>query len=506
MLQIRSSEAAPPLDPGAADSTRPRCGAGYGARAALAAGLALVALACAYRLAAFTVDKFDGDEYAFALVARDVLHGKLPGAGVFDNKPVGLIYLFALAEWLGGEGVRAIRALGFVASAACGALLYRSSRNLGLSRAGALLVASLVMLGPLCLNGFASMSELLAAPVLAAANVLLVSRLVSGRRRPAELLGLGAVLGLACQITYLAAPCAALTVAGVLLTQSRARLRDGVLMGAAGAVAVVAIWSPQLVASDWAAYAAEQIRYHQDYRVASLDWSRLIAGLAMPLAVLCLPILTAWVFRSPREGGVKALPPLTWILGLQLLGAALAAAASNQFYTHYLILALPAACALMAVLLADTPRPGRRAGWIGLGAILALAAALPIAFLGPRLGARSFEAKAAAAVDRLTRPDQSIFVYDEGHPIYFLAGRRSASRYVFPTHYLSSCDGAPAIVAPAVVLAQALARRPALVLVGALCPPEIDAAAQVRSAGYRIVDQIEADGRKVVLYAPATDD
>lgn len=500
MLQIRSSQAVGILDDRATEVAR----TAYGAWAGLAAGLALVALACAYRFAAFKVALFDWDEYAFALVARDVLDGKLPGAGVFDNKPVGLIYLFAAAEWLGGRGVLAIRTLGFCASATCGALLYRSSRTLGLGRGGALQVAAMAMLAPLCLNGFASMSELLATPLLAIANTLLVSGAAARRRRTAALLGVGAVLGLACQITYLAAPCAALTAAGVLLTHSKQRLRDAALIGAAGAAAVLAVWIPQIVAGEWTTYAAEQIRYHHSYRMA-FDGRRMLAGLIMPLALMCLPPLTAWVFRASRDGGVKALPPLAWILGLQLLGAALAATASNRFYLHYLILAVPSVSALTAVLLAHTPGPVRPAGWSGLAAVLAIAAALPIVFLGPPLaGAPSMEAKAAAAVDRLTRPDQSIFVFDEGHPVYYFAGRRSVSRYVFPTHYLSSCDGAPSVVAPADAVAQALASRPALVLVGELCPPEIDAAAQVRRAGYRIVDRIEADGRTVGLFAPAS--
>jgi hypothetical protein len=121
------------------------------------------------------------------------------------------------------------------------------------------------------------------------------------------------------------------------------------------------------------------------------------------------------------------------------------------------------------------------------------------------LASRSLEAQAAAAVDRLTRPGQGVFVFDESHAIYYLARRPAVSRYVFPTHYLSSCEHAPAIVDAATVLAQALARRPALVLVGARCPPEIDAAAQVERAGYRRIEEIEDDGRRIAVWAPARD-
>jgi len=512
---------------------------------ALGVGLALVAIACAYRLLAYRVAMFDGDEYAFALVARDVVHGRLPDVGVFDNKPVGLTYLFALAEALGGETVAALRTLGLIAASACGALLYASSRRLGLSRALALQAGALFLLGTLCLGAFGAMSELLAAPLLAAANLLLIpdrpADRAGDRRWPAARVGAGIALGLACQVTYLAAPAAALTLAGVVLAGPRrafaSRWRDGVLTGAACGAAAAAVWLPQLLGGDLARYLAEQIRYHQGYRAAAIDWDYWRLGFALPLAGLSLPILAAGLLRAGGEGGAKPVPPLervpakwlpvhrqgrapanesgaipgsdepeialVWILGLQILGAALAAAASNRFYPHYLILALPAAALLTAALLAGAPGPRQRLGGIVLAAMLALAAVAPAGFLRARLETPSLEVKAAAAVDRLTAPGQSLFVFDESHAIYFLARRPAASRYVFPTHYLSGCEHAPTIAAPAAVLAQALARRPALVLVGRRCPPEIDAEAQVRSAGYRKVEEIRDGDRRIAVYAPA---
>ena len=496
MRQMQPGGAAGTLDRGAGPIGRPA----YGAWPGLAVGLAFIAIACAYRLLAFKVATFDGDEYAFALVARDVLHGHPPNAGVFDNKPVGLTYLFALAEALGGQTTAALRALAFTASAACGALLYASSRRLGLDRPLALLIAALFMLGTLSMGGFGAMSELLAAPLLAAANLLLV-----GARRPARFIGAGIALGLACQVTYLAAPAAALTAAGVFLAGPRrrftSRLRDGVLVGAACGAAAAAVWLPQLLAGDLGRYVAEQVRYHQGYRSAAIDWDYLSLGFAQPLAAMSLPVLAAGLLRA--DGGTrKPLSPLAWILGLQLLGAAFAAAASNRFYPHYLILALPAAALLTAALLAEAPEAKRRTGGIVLAAMLALAAAAPAGFLRSRLQAPSIEVKAAAVVDRLTRPDQSVFVFDEAHAIYFLAQRSAASRYVFPTHYLSSCEHAPTIAAPDAVLAQALARRPALVLAGRLCPPQIDAEAEVLRAGYRRVDEIKEGDRRIVVYAP----
>jgi hypothetical protein len=478
----------------------------YGA-IALWTGLSFAALALGLRLTSFKVPVFDGDEYAFALVARDVLHGHLPNTGVFDNKPVGLTYLFALAEALGGQTVFALRALGLAGSTACAALLFVSSRRLGLGRGGALMIAALFMLGALCLGGFTTLSELLACPLLAAANALLVSE----RRSPIALLAIGAALGLACQVTYLAAPCAILTVAGgVVIGRRQAftqRLRDAALMAVGGAVAALAVWTPQLIAGGWGAYLADQLRYHQGYRLAAFRWGDWMAGFGLPVAALGFPIAALGLLRLQPDpgaapGGRAKTPPLFWIIGLQGLGAVLAATASNRFYPHYLLLALPADAVMTALLLAAPAGPHRRAGWRVLTAILLLSAALSFALLLSRLKAPRVELQAATVADRLTRPGQSLFVFDEAPAIYYLAKRPAAGRYIFPSHYLSTCDHAPAIVAPATVLAGALAQQPALVLVGALCPPESDAAPAILKAGYRRVEVLQTGPRRIIFYAP----
>ncbi len=473
---------------------------------ALWIGLAFAALACALRLASFKVTVFDGDEYAFALVARDVLHGHLPNTGVFDNKPVGLTYLFAFAEAVFGQTVLALRALGLGASIACGALLFTASRRLGLSRGGGLMIAALFMLGVLNVGAFTSMSELLACPLLAAANALLVSE----KRGPITLLTLGAAFGLACQITYLAAPCAILTVAGsVLIDQRRplaTRLREGALMAVGGAAAAAAVWTPQLVAGGWGAYLADQFRYHQGYRLAGFGWDEWMAGFVLPLAALSLPIVALLLLRLERGRGPEPLPPLFWIIGLQAVGAVLAATASNHFYPHYLILAGPADALMAALLLAAAPGRQRRGGLRVLAVVLLLATLLPFSLLRERLKTPSVEVQAAAATDRLTRPGQSLFVFDEAPAIYYLARRPAVGRYIFPTHYLYTCDHAPPIAAAATVLAQALAQRPALVLVGEVCTREIDAQPQIIQAGYRLVETLHPPQRRIAFYAPISED
>ncbi|MEO5599039.1 MAG: hypothetical protein ABIQ66_10515, partial [Novosphingobium sp.] len=315
-------------------------------------GLGLLALGLIYRLLAINIATFDADEYAFALVARDILHGKLPYSGAFDNKPVGLNYLFALAEWLGGQSVAAIHGLGLVASALAAWLIHKSARALEASPPIALALAALFVLEALWLGGWASMSEVIVAPLLCLANLLLV-RAPHGSR--SLYFGIGLIAGLACQITYLAAPCFGLTVLGMLLTSGEKlteRLLRGVLATLGLVAAIALVWLPQIVSGDWLGYVDEQLAYHGHYRLPPPPgwlWRENFLG---PLVLLGLPVAAIWAVRL-RAGALVWPPRLFWIIALQLIGGMIAAIASNRLYTHYLILTLPAFALLPAIITAD---------------------------------------------------------------------------------------------------------------------------------------------------------
>jgi hypothetical protein len=304
--------------------------------ALFAGGLGLVAATLAARLWTLSIPTIDPDEFAFAMVARDVLAGKLPNTGVFDNKPVGLTYVFALAEWIGERSLAAVHAVGLLAALATAALLHATARRLRLSQAAAMGLAALSSCGLLCLGGWASMSELVAAPLLCLANLLLLRQDRPGWRAA---LGVGCAFGLACQITYLAAPACLLSTAGVLAVGGgglRERLKTATLIGAALAAVTVLIWLPQMVAGAWPAYIHEQLLYHGRYRAPAPHLRKWLTGFVLPLAGLYAPaVLAAWSAARRR------LPPRAWPLVLGGIGAAAAAAASNHFFRHYLILSVP---------------------------------------------------------------------------------------------------------------------------------------------------------------------
>jgi hypothetical protein len=136
----------------------------------LVIGAALVGVVFVARLALLNVAPHDADEFMFALGGRDLLQGHLPPNGVFDNKPVGLLYLFALAELIGGQTVAAIHGLGLVAAALTAGLLVVSIRRLGASEGIAPALAALLSVEIVCLGGWLTMSEVVAAPLIAGAT------------------------------------------------------------------------------------------------------------------------------------------------------------------------------------------------------------------------------------------------------------------------------------------------------------------------------------------------
>ncbi|KMS54429.1 hypothetical protein V474_20870 [Novosphingobium barchaimii LL02] len=385
----------------------------------LTGGAAILLLLAFYaRWKTLAVTTFDGDEYAFALVARDILQGKLPYTGIFDNKPVGLNYLFALAQALGGQTVAAIHALGLVSAALAAAVIYFSTRRLQMSRAVALGLAALFATETLHLGGWASMSELVALPFLCLANYL--------------------------------------TLEQPLRWQSI--LARGVAISFGFVAALALAWLPQLLSGDLQHYLAEQAQYHGAYRSPFPPLWLWRSNFIEPLSFLSLPTVVACVLYGIAHRRLR-FGRAFWLLSLQLIGAVLANCASNRLYIHYLILALPAAALLPAAMLRTVPLNNSR--WLAL-AVLACAAfhqisllrALPDYLVRP-----SLEADAARLIESRTLPNSAIMVFNAQHTIYYLSHRPAATRFVFQNHYLSTCDGAPAIKSALQVLQLGLAEK-----------------------------------------------
>jgi 4-amino-4-deoxy-L-arabinose transferase-like glycosyltransferase len=57
----------------------------------------------------FSVELLDQDETIYALVALELLSGELPYQAIFDHKPIGIYYIYAIFMGLFGKSFYAIR-------------------------------------------------------------------------------------------------------------------------------------------------------------------------------------------------------------------------------------------------------------------------------------------------------------------------------------------------------------------------------------------------------------
>jgi hypothetical protein len=438
---------------------------------------------------------FDGDEFIFALVGRDVLDGHLPYSLVFDNKPPGLVYVFALAEAAFGRTTTALHILSAIAALATASLAYLDARDRQVPRPVALGIAALFSTLIITLDGWAAMSELIACP-----GVMIVNRLlIRPPHSTARAIVAGALMGLVCQITYLAVPVVGVTVLAVAATSYRgttARLRMLAAIGGGFAGATLLIWSPQIATDNLIPMLQAQFAYHAHYR-GPFSLGDFTTRFLLPAIALAAPFLAVAPARVPSHDRATAL-----VLGLQLAGAAGATIASNRFYLHYLLLTLPSVSGLLVVLLVGD----RRRNWKLAGAILLAFATLYLVIEGVRMPSRwpdgVFDAVVASKVERDVGRARPVLMFNEAPTFYLLSDSQPVTRYVFARHYMPTCSDSDTMEKPEKVLADGLRRRPALVLLGRECKPIRTAASTVAAAGYHFTGTLKFGLRQVDIYAP----
>lgn len=459
----------------------------------------IVGLAVIVRILSIHVSIFDWDEYAFGLVGRAALAGHWPPDGAFDNKPCGLIMLFAAAQGVFGETVLALRLTGIAAASLTAAIVFQSARKLDLAPQAPWVAAALFSVLTLAYGGWASMSELVACPFIA-----LASHMALGRMSRWGCLAFGALSGLAFQASYLAFP-------GIVLTSLAVSAMAGdrgwiapvqrlaaIVLGFG--VIVALIWTPEIVHHSFSRFVAEQIHYHKNYAVGTRECVKTIATF---IGLMAVPVVLIGVeARLIGRDAAAAICRRRAVLICGYIGAILGAVASGRIYPHYFILGLPALSLIVvagAERLAGADR-GRVlvAPWLVAGVI----AIWQVAAMGQstfahfstghlstsqmaRFGDGQFEARAAAIIDTASTPNDRLLVFDESPAIYFLAHRDPVVRYVFPNHYLPEWPGAVPAVDARALLDQALVQRPALVVVGHLLPTDVDAMTVFLNAGCR---------------------
>jgi len=450
------------------------------------APLVFLAVALLLRAPGFTAAVLDPDEGLYLVQARAWLDGGWPYVAAWDMHPPGAPALLAVALALVADPVIALRLAGVVAVAATASLLHALALRLGAAAPTALAAGLLYIAQSVMPGGLATNTEVLFAPFVALAALLLLT----GTPTAPRVLAAGLAAGIAVWVKQVAA----LEASALWLTMIGAALAAGrmTMPRALGLAAVFALGAgaPSLgvAAGYWIAGQGEA--WLQGSILAPLHYAggpgEAPGARRGVLAVL--PSLAALLLASccvRRE-------PAAWKVLPWLVASVIAVVAPGKFHDHYfLILAPPlsllaafglAALVRRAVVPALQPR--------GFAALVALAMTMPVGgMLLPRLAegvglrgtdpVRAVAREAAAAL----RPAEALFVANWHAVTYVLAGVPAPTRFAFPLH-LSGHDTLLAGVDTQAEVLRVLALPPGVIVVdpGRWGPIRAEARAAVEAA------------------------
>jgi 4-amino-4-deoxy-L-arabinose transferase-like glycosyltransferase len=452
--------------------------------------LLLIGGALILRAFSFGSAGLDWDESLYIVIAQRWLQGGVPYLAVWDQHPMGLPALFAVAQCLIGDGLLAARVTSLFAVTGTAILLARFlARFAEEPLAGALagVIYLLYMTRP---EGLAANTEVFNNFIVTAASFLLLGRMARPVRAvdARTVFAAGLLFGLGLQIKYVVFPEAVLLCGALLF-----RLwREGAGLGrtlrvagiAAGAgllptvVATLYFWragalAPYIDANLWTnlSYVAEELPVD----VAML---RLRFGLLPLVGLLPWPFVLAWLWRDGsarhRYGWLG-----TW-LTIWLLAACFDVAMPMKLWKHYfnaLVPPLSLIAALTAVLLVRRARRMPRCLLACVAALIALPAAgsmIKHAGHTRTIGRPNVPLALAERIqqDGTDRNDLYVFNYDA--LVYAYAGAKPPTRYVLGIELadFSKHSGAQSTAE----IGRILAARPRWMIVADPSPYEYDEA------------------------------
>ena len=466
--------------------------AASGREAAIAAGFLLAAAVT--RLPSFARSVLDWDESLYFLMAAQWRAGHLPYTTIWDNKPLGIYAVFAVAQALFGDRVAAIRLAGVAVVALTAYAVYRITRLLtgaaaGGQSSGAAFVAGITyILCSLSNDGLAANTE----PFMAGCTALAVWAAAStrfGRAPRRQAFAAGLLLGAAFMVKYVAVFEAPAVLLLLLLRHGAAswRLRAGI---AAACVAGAAL--PLFAAAALYAQAGELAVWWRCSVIANLSrvatttpqgalhyifWLELRRWGPLFAAAVLLLVGAAWRLwphrRRGRNGRDEELFLAAW-----LLGGCFGVAAAKSFYDHYFLQLLPALCVTLGWW-AHRVRPRlNRLGFVlcvaavlalpGLAAICACREALaPVLTWQHGIPSLQRDTPARMAADlnaAFVLSPGRIYVFDSQPILYSLTSQPPPTRYVLPSVITSRLLARVAGIDARAELARILASRPRYII------------------------------------------
>jgi 4-amino-4-deoxy-L-arabinose transferase-like glycosyltransferase len=405
--------------------------------------VALAGLAALVRLP--FLDSIGPDEGGYAYVAWQWARGHALYRSNWIDRPQGLILVYRLLISI-AHTAWAIRLGAVVAGVAITLLVVAIGRLLASPSTGFLAGAlyAIAGIGP-HVEGFTFNGELAAAVPSTAA---VAAGLVAYRKRSRWWLAAAAALGGSAMLMKQSGFDGLAVVFAIAVLQ-RERLRSLAIVAAGAAVplgaSAIAGWL-----SGWHSYWSALVG---DHVAAATTASRLthltgsLAAATRDLLPLALPaLLGLWLSRKQ---------PLQLRIGLVWLAAALIGVnVGGLYWTHYYVQLLAPLCVVAALALGRIPK-------LGLAWAAATLVALPaLAFLGAVVHASDYrsdrmvkytlgfenDVRIARYARAHSSPYDSVYALDSRADFYFLAGRSSASPYLW-AHPLDAIPGARAALA-----------------------------------------------------------
>ncbi len=410
--------------------------------------LALLALCAGLRIVSLGRPCLSDDEATYCVVAREMLHGRVLYRDVVDHKPP-LIYLtYGAAQATGGvaKGMFLLHLLTIVVVWTTALVLARIARRAGDSGSddaipfAAALLYVVFTTTLLDFDALAANCELYMLLPLTASVLLYLRGFATSR--PPDLLGAGALVGVAILYKYQAAvqlPLYALHLA-VVHRRRLARVGAGWLALGVGVAAPIAGAALVLHRAGALGAALFWFRFNGAYIRQGLHLPEIAARAAPRISYGVVPALLLWVL------GLRA-ALLRWRQrgqdpsGLFLIGwcavSVLATTAGGRFFGHYFHQVTAPLAVLAAPGAARLWRARRAFGLVavGLPAAVFLVVGLLHAPVARAVGATDPDYRAiAAAVRARTAPDDALVVWGNVPIVYFEAGRPLGTRFVFSNY------------------------------------------------------------------------
>jgi hypothetical protein len=352
-------------------------------RPVIAMGLLFTATALILRAYSFTSAGLDWDESLYVVIAQRWLAGGVPYLTVWDQHPMGLPAIYAVAQLFIHDGLVAARVAGFIAVTGTAFLLgLFALRHVGSILSG-VLVGLLYLLYMTRPEGLAANTECFNNLIVTASSFLLFNETTrpTGYMRAGPVFAASLLLGIGLQIKYVVLPEAALLCCAALLHQWMHGAGTGRTIRLA-LLAIVGGLLPTAIATwyfwykgAWAAYVngniSVNVRYVDDFLSPDMTLYRLRLGLLPLIGLMPWPFVLAWLSRvSEMHRRYRWL--LLW-LSVWVIASALDIAMPLKLWKHYFNALIPPLC--LAAALSAQAMLRRRGAIVALGLVTVVPAA-----------------------------------------------------------------------------------------------------------------------------------